>query len=268
MENFYQYIERSLPNKPNDPVLYKYKKRVLDEMSNRANELSSRGLTDKRVIDDLIISEYEGIADDYKEYAQGKALKKKRKALLIGNILGSIVYIFMLIIVFLGIGFSTHYWHPAWVIIVDGVLLWVAYLLSLGINRVLDMKRIFHFIARILLAIAIVVLFVAIFIFLMAVMHVPHAWVLVFVGLFAMFLGDGLFASLTKQKLAIISWLMYIPAMSAMLFVILGGLSIVSWATGWIMIPLSLLLDAIIMYIAYKKNTSYKEEVVDTWQEG
>lgn len=268
MENFYQYIEKSLPKKPNDPTLYKFKKKVLDEMTSRANELTSRGLRDKKVIDDLIISEWADIKDDYEAYANESKLKRRRKNLLIGNVIGSIIYILVLIVTFLGLSFATQEWRTTWVIVVDGILLWVSYLLALGVNRVLDMKRIFHFIARILLMMSIVVLFVAVFIFLMAVMHISHAWVTIFVGLFTMFLGDGILATMTKQKLAIISWLLYIPAMSAMLFIILGALSIISWTTGWIIIPLSLILDGIIMFAAYKKNTNYKEEVVDEWQEG
>lgn len=267
MESFYQYIEKTLPNRPNDPVLYKFKKRALDDMIERANELTSKGLKDERVIEDLIISEQGDILDRYNKFASESNLKKKRKNRLIGNILGSIIYIALLIIVFLGVGFSTHTWHPSWVIVVDGILLWTSYILCLIINRVLEMKRMFHFIARILLMGCTVVLSVAIFIFLMAVLGISNAWVMIFVGLFCMFLEDGIFAIVTKQKLAIIAWLTYIPAMSAMLYVILGGIGVISWATGWIMIPLSLVLDALIMFIAFKVNTNYKEEVVDEWHE-
>lgn len=267
MESFFQYLETALPSKPNDPILYKFKKKTLDDMVNRANELTSRGLKDKKVVDDLIVSEYSDIIADYKKYEQESKLKKKRKRFLIGNIVGSLMYIILLIIFFLGLGFATHAWDMTWVIVVDGILLWVAYILTICVNRIMDLKRIFHFIARIFLMMETVVISVAIFIFLMAILHIPHAWVMIFAGLFSMFLVDGVFAIVTKQKLAIIAWLTYIPAMSAMLYVILGGLSIISWATGWVMIPLSLIIDAVVMFIAYKRNTSYKEEVVDQWQE-
>lgn len=267
MENYYQYLESALPDKHSNPTLYKFKKKTLDDMVNRANELTARGLKDKKVIDDLIISEYGDIIADYQKYENESNLKKKRKRFLFGNIIGSIFYIMLLIILFLGISFSTQAWDMTWVIVVDGILLWVSYLLSIIVNRILDLKRIFHFIARILLMIETVVISVAIFIFLMAILHIPHSWVMIFVGLFSMFLVDGISAIVTKQKLAIIAWLTYIPAMSAMLYVILGGLSLISWSTGWVMIPLSLVINAIIVFIAYKRNTSYREEVVDEWQE-
>jgi hypothetical protein len=267
MEKFYQYIESSLPNNSSDKILYKFKMKTLEEMTNRANELTSRGLKDENVLSDLIISEHKNIAQDFATYKEEKTLKTKRKRFAIANIIGSVTYIFVLIILFLGISFSTQQWGTTWVIVVDGILLWVSYLLLLGVNRVIDMKKMFHFIARILLAMSVVVLSVAIFIFMMAVLHIPNSWVVVFGGLFAMFLADGLFASLTKQRLAIISWLAYIPAMSAMLYVILGALKILKWSVGWVIIPLSLIVDLIIIIAVIKVNTSYKEEVVDSWQE-
>ena len=101
----------------------------------------------------------------------------------------------------------------------------------------------------------------------LGIFHTPHAWVTVFVGLFLMFLGDGLFTSLTKQKLAIFYWLAYIPSMAAMLYIILGGLNLVSWSVGWLMIPLSVIIDFIVIIAAIHKNTSYDEEVVDAWKE-
>ena len=267
MEKFFNYIEESLPDRPGDAVLYRFKKKILDEMTARANELTARGLHDKDVMSDLIISEYADIGKEYQKYENEKLLQKKRKRRFIGNIIGSVVYIIALVVVFLAMGFAAHIWHPGWVVIVDGILFWIAYILFLGINRVLEMKRIFHFVARLMLAIAVIVIFVALFLFALAVLGIPHAWVIVFMGLFSMFLADALFASLTRQKLVFINWLIYIPAMSAMLYIVLGGLSVVAWSKGWSMIPLSLIIDVVIMYVSYKRNKNIKHEVIDAWKE-
>lgn len=113
----------------------------------------------------------------------------------------------------------------------------------------------------------VVIIAVIVFIFLLGIFHTPHAWVTIFVGLFLMFFADGLFATLTKQKLAIFYWLAYIPAMAAMLYIILGGLNLLAWAAGWVIVPLSLLIDLIIIIMVIHKNTSYDEEVVDAWKE-
>lgn len=267
MERFYEYIEKSLPDKNNDRILYKFKKETLDSMTARANELTARGLKDNDVISDLIISEYKDIVNVYKAYAVEKRKKERKRRFAIANVIGCVIYVLMLLIVFLGLSFSTGAWGTTWVIMVDGILLLISYLLTLGISRILEMKRVFHILARILLAINIVVISVAVFIFMMAVLHIPHSWVIVFGGLLAMFVADATFASATKQKLAIINWLAYIPAMSAMIFVIIGALSIVKWSVAWVIIPLSLVLDLIIMLISISRNNRYDEEVIDTWKE-
>ncbi|MFR5876889.1 MAG: hypothetical protein ACLUFN_10410 [Eubacterium sp.] len=267
MEKFFEFIESSLPNGSNDKFLYKFKKKTLDEMVERANQLSARGLKDQNVLNDLIISEYKDIVADYNVYAKEKAEKQWRRRFAIGNIIGSVIYILVLLIMFLGISFSTHSWSTTWVIMVDGILIWIAYLLTLGINRVIDMKRIFHFIARIMLGIEVMVLTVAAFLICMAVLHIPNSWVIVIVGIMCVFIADGLFASVTKQKLAIISWLCYIPAISAMLYIVLGALGVFAWSAGWVMIPLSLIIDLIIIAASIRANSKYDQEVVDSWKE-
>lgn len=82
-----------------------------------------------------------------------------------------------------------------------------------------------------------------------------------------MFLCDAVFASVTKQRLAIINWMIYIPAMGAMLYVILGALSLVSWSTGWLIILFAVVIDLIVALIAIFKNKAEEREVVDTWKE-
>lgn len=267
MEKYFEYIEKSLPKGDDEKILYKFKKKTLDEMIERANQLSLRGLKDKNVLSDLVISEYEDIVDSYKSYAKEKAEKQRRKRFVIGNIIGSVVYIFTLLVVFLGISFSTHQWSLTWVIMVDGILLWIAYLLTLGVKRIVGLKSIFHFIARILLAIEVMVIAVAAFLLCMAVLHIPDSWLIVIAGVMCIFLADGIFASTTKKKLAIISWLCYIPAIAAMLYVIFGALAVFEWSVGWLIIPLSLVIDLIIIAVSIRANSKYDEEVVDAWKE-
>ena len=47
MEKFFDYIDSSLPDNPQDKNMYKYKRALLDEMESRAFELEKRGLTDE-----------------------------------------------------------------------------------------------------------------------------------------------------------------------------------------------------------------------------
>ena len=86
-------------------------------------------------------------------------------------------------------------------------------------------------------------------------------------GLIAMFLCDGVYAVAAKHRLAILTWLLYIPVISVFVFVAIGALAIMPWNIAWIVIPLSLILDLAIILIAIGKNKLEKLEVADTWNE-
>ncbi len=269
MESFINYINTALPDQKDNSILYKFKKKTLDEMTQRANEITSRGITERKVVDDLIISEYPNLADDYKAYYIKERAAQKAHRNLILNIIGSAIYLLLIIVVYLGVSFVTKAWNMTWAIVVDGVLLWVVYLLSLGVRKFTSMKRIFHIFARIFLAGAIIVCTVAVFLFVVAVTDntTPNRWLIVIFGLMAMFVFDGLYASVAGHRLAIINWLLYIPVIATFLFIIIGALAIMPWSVAWIIIPLSLILDLAIILIAIGKNKLEKLEVADAWNE-
>lgn len=269
MESFINYINTVLPDKHGDSILYKFKKKTLDEMTNRANEITSRGINNRKVVDDLIISEYSDLAEEYKKYyAEQKAAAKSKKN-VIYNVIGSAIYLLLIIVVFLGVSFATKRWNMTWAIVADGVLLWVVYLLSLGIIKFTSMKRIFHIIARVFLAGAIIVGTVAVYLGVLALTDstTPHRWLIVIFGLIAMFVCDGAYASLAKHRLAIINWLVYIPVIAVFIFIVIGVLAVMPWKIAWIIIPLSLILDLAIILISIGKNKLEKLEVADTWNE-
>ena len=68
MEKFFDYIDSSLPDNPQDKNMYKYKRALLDEMESRAFELEKRGLTDENVVADLVIGEHPDLKEDYNRY--------------------------------------------------------------------------------------------------------------------------------------------------------------------------------------------------------
>ncbi len=184
-----------------------------------------------------------------------------------GNIIGSAVFIILLITVFIAVSMATDLWKYTWIIVVDGILLWVVYLLGLGIKKLVSMKRIFHFLARLLLFGAVVVTMVAVFLAFVALTDLPHSWLLVIIGLILAFVCDGIFAEITGARLRIIYWLIYIPVISVFLFIILGALNILAWNVAWMIIPLSLVVDLIIIYAAIRKNRAERMEVADIWNE-
>ena len=268
MQNFADYINTALPDKADDKILFRNKKNLLEEMNSRAAEVAGRGgIFNQKVINDLIISEHADLKAEYAEYsAKVKASAKARRA-VIGNIVGSFAYLLLLVIVFLGISFTTGMWKYTWVIMVDGVLLWIDYLLSLGIIKFVSMKRIFHIFARLLLFGAVVIFTIAAFLCVVALTDLPGSWLIVIAGLIIALLCDGIFASATHARLAILHWLLYIPIISALLFIIIGALGIFAWRIAWIIIPIAIAIDLIIAIAAIGKNDKNRMEVEDIWNE-
>ena len=267
MEAYINYINQQLPDKPGDKILYKYKKKVLDEMTMRANEVTSRGIKDARVVDDLVISEYPDLGKTYADYYKKETAAMNRKRNIILNLVGSAIYLLSIITVFLGVSFATQNWSMSWVIVVDGVLLWTVYLLSIGINKFASMKKIFHIFARVCLAGTVIILGVAAYLLVIAITDIPKSWLVLIFALIAMFITDGAFCSLNKHRLAIFYWLLYIPVIAVFLFIIIGASGIMAWGTAWIIIPISLILDVVIILLAIAKNKVDEMEVADTWNE-
>ncbi|MDE7124840.1 MAG: hypothetical protein K2N83_05080, partial [Eubacterium sp.] len=248
-------------------ILFKYKRKLLDEMNQRYLEVSQRGISNSKVISDLIISEHPDVEAEYKEFYVSETAAMRAKRRLIFNVVGSIIYILGILVLFLGISFLTQMWGKTWLIVVDGILIWVAYLLSLGVGKITSMKRIFHIFARILLAMDVMVLTVAVFLFSLVMIGFFKSWIIVIAGVALMFVVDGIYMYRTKVKLAIINWLIYIPVVATMIYIILSALGILAWNTGWMLIIAALCLDIIVMYASMARNRQYKQEVVDAWQE-
>ena len=269
MERFISYINSSLPDKEGERILFMFKRKTLDEMNQRFLDVQKTGgISDEKVIEDLIISEHADLLSEYDEYYKRQTAKMKSRRNAILNVVGSLVYILALVTAFLAISILTHKWSVTWAIIVDGILLWVVYLLTLVVRKFTSMKRIFHIIARIALFGAVVCFTVSIYLCLVAITDLPHGWILVIFGLILAFIGDGLFVTVTKSKLAILHWLLYIPVISVFAFIIIGALGLLSWNIAWIVIPLSLIVDLLLIVAAIVKNKADKMEVADIWQEG
>ena len=269
MQRFTDYVNDSLSQAKENKLLEQYKKKTLDEMDRRYFEVKKTGgIAEAAVIEDLIISEYGDIKEDYASYFKKETAKKRAKRNAVLNIVGSLIYILGLVTAYLEVSFATGRWDTTWVILADGILLWVVYLLALLVKKFCSMKRFFHIFARLALFGATVCFTVAVFLLTVALADLRNGWVIILAGLIAAFLADGIFALVTKAKLAVIYWLLYIPVMAALAFVIIGALHLLPWGVAWIVIPLSLIADLALIFAAAAKNKDDGEEVADIWNEG
>lgn len=267
MKAFIEYLESAMPNTNHDKMRFQFQRDLLNTMNERYMEVSSRGIEDKKVILDLIISEHKDLESEYHQYYLEKTAASRRKRRLITNTVGSVAYILLLIIVFVAVGLQTDAWSKCWLIVVDGILLWVDYLLFLGMLGITKLKRVFHIFARILQAMAVVVLSVAVFLFCLVMVNMSASWVVVLAGIIAMFVADLALISVQKHKLAVVYYLIYIPVIATMLFIILAYLGYTTWTNGWIMIPAGIGIDIAIVIGELLETKHFEREMMKSWQE-
>ncbi len=129
---FTDYAEKALKKLPNTKSAYLYKQEIIARMTARANELIESGLSDNKVINELVINEFSDIEKEY--YERLKKKKKSEKAKNKGSLaaLGIIGYVLLLVGIFLGVSFVTGAWSKTWLIIVVGILGAVIAGLALG----------------------------------------------------------------------------------------------------------------------------------------
>ena len=127
-------------------------------------------------------------------------------------------------------------------------------------------KRLYP-ISRILVAFSVMLTAVFAFLVCRTALYIMNSY-LIFLGAIGfMFIGDAVFSAVTHQKFAIINYLLYIPAVAAMIYVILGILGAVSWNPGWLIMVASVVLDIIVMVFAVVRNKNFEVgEVDDQWK--
>lgn len=269
MKDFIEYIEKSCEGIPDTPTLYRYKKELLDAVTERADEITGSGLTDEQVLCDLIADEFPNIKDGYFIFEENERLKKRAKLKRKLIAAGSSAFFVLIFLVYFAVSFTARCWDVSWLIIVGGIFALVIYLLSFAIKKLCRMRKLFQPFARILTAICIMLVTVFAFLFCLMLVPMAKAWTIILGGVIAMFIADGLFAALTHQKLAFINYFLYIPASAALLYVILGAYGIVAWNSGWLIIIAGVLCDLIIAAGIAANNSKYiyKQEAEDVWNE-
>ncbi len=270
MDSFIDYIENTLKDVPDeDNSLYRYKRKLFDTMTERANEVTQSGLRDEKVLSDLIISEHPDLKKDYENFYLADRAKRKaenfRKFLLVG----SVCYILLLTVLYLGVSFITHNWAQTWLIMLGGITLLVDYLFTVGAKAIARLKVIFHPIARVMLAFNIMLTATFIFLCCVVIFHLPMSWIIYLTAVIFIFAADAAFLALTKRKLAIINYLLYIPGAMSMIYVILGLLDVIPWDPGWLLMILAVIIDILIVVGIIVENSKYiyKQEVEDVWDE-
>ena len=257
LKNFIEYIEESCKNIKDSHIAYKYKRKILDEMTERANEITSAGLRDEKVIADLLASEYPDLEKNF--FAFEKEEKKKARANLLRKIfaIGGVLFFIAIFVAYFSVSKSIGAWGKTWLIIVGGIFSMIIFYTSFLIKRLYHWHRFLHPLARVLIATCIMLVAVFTFLFVLMMFNPGFSWIFVIVGILISFVADLVFAFATKQKFRTVSLFVYIPAIFTMLYIILAGMGIVSWLTGWLLVFVGVGVDLVIFISIIAHNAKY-----------
>lgn len=265
MENFADYIDSCFDQKTDSDDMYRYKKELLNNMLDTANSLQCSGLKDEKVIFDLTLSQYPGPVEGYQEYEKCLETKRRSRRRHYLNTVLSLAYILLLTVVYLTYSFLSKNWLHSWLIMEGGVTALIIYhFMRLA---VFASKKRFYPISRLLVAFSVMLTAVFAFLVCRTALYIMNSY-LIFLGAIGfMFISDAIFSAVTHQKFAIINYLLYIPAVAAMIYVILGILGAVSWNPGWLIMIASVAVDIIVMVFAVVRNKNFEVgEVDDQWK--
>lgn len=257
MKDMTAYIENVFRNISYDKILVKFERLLLEEWEETAARVREAGLSDENVIFDLFLSGHPDLPGEYAVFR--KAELKKRREKLTHKILlwGTPVYYLLMIAVYLGVSFLTHNWRQSWLIIIGFVTLWVDTAGMLLILEIASKKRLFHPLARVILGLSVMMTAVLVYLVGLMLFQIPHFWVVFPAGVILMYCADAVFAKRTGQKLRILNYLVYVPAAAPMVYVFLAGIQAIPWHPGWLIVPLSVVVDIVIIIGKALDNRKY-----------
>lgn len=252
-----EYIENALSAEAYDDILLKFEKQILEEGRETAERVKRAGLDNDTVILDLIKSDHPDLRAEYAAFRKQELKKKAENKIHKFMLKGTPVYFLLMAVVYLSVSFLSGNWRQSWLIIIAFVTVWVDYM-GIELSREISSKRrLFHPAARVLLGLSVMMTTSFIYLVGLIVFAIPRFWVIFPAGVFVMYCVDAIFAKMTDQKLRIINYLIYVPAAMPMIYVILAGLHIIPWHPGWLLMPLSVLIDIVIMIVKIIDNRKY-----------
>ena len=216
MKDFIEYIEKSCAKLPDTHIAYLFKKHILDEMTDRANEMTHAGLRDEKVLADLMADEYPDLPAQFKVWSKQYKKQKLAKTLRIVMGIGGVIFFIAMFITYFAVSKATGEWGKTWLIIVGGIFAMIIFYTSFIIKRICRKRRVFHPIARFLLAVCVMMFSVFMFLYVLVMYDFSATWPIVVAGIILMLLADLIFAFATKQKFRTISAFVYMPIISTM----------------------------------------------------
>lgn len=264
---FTEYVDKSFEGVKETQALYKFKQQKIAQMSERANALIASGLKDTAVMHSIIIGESPDLKQEFKTLMSEKKAQSKKAKLSKLAILGALGYALSLIVAYILVSFATGAWGKTWLIIVAGILLPVGLGCILVTKKGVGKQGAFSLLSRLTLAGGIFVITTVVFLFLLILTDIEGTYAIYLLAVALSLIADAVYARATKQKLAIISYLIYIPAIAAIIYPVLGAFGVIAWHPGWLIIVGAVIVDIVIVMAKVAVGGKTDEEEFDEWNE-
>ncbi len=249
MKEIMNYIDSSLEGLPEDKYLYHFRKKIVNEITARANEITHTGIDDEKVINDIIKDQYPDLRKEFEDFRDDIFKKRTAKSRRRKAILGSVIYFTALILVFLLVSFITKGWNRSWIFLVNGVCLFIAYISIAAVMALSEKPGRIKPVSRALLAISIFNFALPVFLIAAFLLRISHPWLVFLIAALVMLAVDGIFVQKINNRFAIFFQLFYIIPAMVILYFLLGTLRVVPWHPGWLMIPAAFLIILVVIGI-------------------
>lgn len=252
-----EYVEKELASVDYDKILLEFQKSLVEEGQDMERRTKKAGLSDEGVLLDLFKSKHTDLKTEYAGFRKTMLRKNSEKNRHKLMLIATPIYFIIMTIVYLTVSFYTQNWAQSWLIIIGFVTVFVDTVGLTAVMEIASKRKLLHPIARIALGLSVMMTAACIFLIGNTLFYIPDFWVVFPGGVFVLLVCDAVFAYKTKQILRNINYIIYIVACAAMLYVILGGIHVIPWNPGWIMVPLSLIIDAIYITARLIHNRKY-----------
>lgn len=251
MPGYIDYVNSSLSDIEDSKSLQLFKQRIIAEMTKRSADLIEKGVKDEQVVTNIIIGEYPDLKARYLQEIATKEnnRKKKVKNTKVG-FLSVAGYVLALVFVYLSVSFLTTAWHETWLILVGGLLAPMGLLMISSAFK----SRKGGIVQRAGIFFGVMLIVTVLFLFMIIVLGISKSWILFLLGIVAAMVVDAGYATACKEKVSYGTYILYLPAVATLVYVIGGIAKFIPWHPGWMLILAAVIAD--IFILIYKVITS------------
>lgn len=157
----------------------------------------------------------------------------------------SLAILLVTVICYLAVSFITSKWDISWLIIVGGVFLSVIVSICFLITSLAKKGK--YIIPRIGIAIMIVLVFTFVFLAVLMLTEITKVWILFLIMAIAIVGADTVFAYWTDAKTRVLSLIIFIQVSTALEYVILALVGILSWHPYWFIPVIGAVINMVII---------------------